>query len=47
MALAPLRTSVARSVLVSKANYNRFNASRLAMRAFDTLVVTLIFAVFG
>ena len=47
MALAPLRAPVARSAVVSKANYNRFTASRFAMRAFDTLVVTLIFAVFG
>ena len=47
MALAALRAPVARSAAVSKANYNRFTPSRLAMRAFDTLIVTLIFAVFG
>lgn len=47
MAFAPFKASVAWSAAVSKSNYNRITASRLAMRAFDTLVVTLIFAVFG
>ena len=32
---------------MSKANYNRFTPSGRGMRGVDTLVVTLIFAVFG